>query len=84
MTTRNNRTKDYQKELQGRIHIYLGEYPFNNAHRAFPSEEELYEFVKEIALESYKNGVAVGRKQKGAPQRHQGSALQNGKLRPVH
>ena len=55
---------------------------------------QLYEFVKQVALESWKNGVEAGRKRVGsaAPQQNnpraakvytKGSALANGKLKAV-
>ena len=84
----NQQRNDYQKQLRQRVQRFLDSEVNTqclNCGGALDSgfTDEIYSLVREVALESYKNGVAVGRKQKGAPQRHQGSALQNGKLRPA-
>ncbi len=49
--------------------------------RADAERAEIFEFAKEIALESFKNGKALGGQRKSAPQNR--SALGAGKLTPA-
>lgn len=52
-----------------------------------PQAAEIYDFTKEVALESFKNGLRASRRTspngKSAPTYIKGSALRNGKLHPV-
>ena len=84
-----NRPKrsDYQKKLKADIDDYVRNCPRNGPAR---SEQEItdeiegvYNLVRDIALESYRNGVAVGKRARRTLGNDQGSALQNGKLTPV-
>jgi len=44
---------------------------------------EIYNFAKEVALESFKNGLAAGRKDTKKSATVPGTALKNGRMRPV-
>ena len=82
MATENKRG-DFQKQLKGRVAEYIEQYPHDHGTSDFPSADELYdELIRPIVLESFKNGLAQGKRKRTAPNTDgRGSALQNGKLR---
>ena len=63
----------FQEELAERVNARFARHV--DAERA-----EIYTFVREVALESFKNGLASAKRKSTAGN---GSALQNGRLRPV-
>ncbi len=70
---------DYQKELRKRCDAFAFE--FRRDENGDYTDELFYTFVREIALESFKNGKKVGAgKDKSAPTKR--SALVAGKLQP--
>ena len=52
----------YQTELRARVMNFLEGEDFAGPPPRDEDVEELYTFVKGIALESYKNGLAVGKR----------------------
>jgi hypothetical protein len=69
----------FTAELVGRVQQRFGENP---------QAAEIFDFTKEVALESFKAGLAASRKKsawkrKSAPAYIKGSALGNRKLNPV-
>ena len=89
MPTENKpKRSDYQKELRQRVQRFLNEevtIQCLNCGGELDTgvADEIFSLVREVALDSYKNGVAVGKRAKRSTQSYPSSALQNGKLKPV-
>ncbi len=75
---------DYQKKLRQRVQCFMDEVNTQcvNCGGALDSgfADEIYSLVREVALESYKNGQK-GRRREAASIK--GSAVQNGRLKRV-
>ena len=66
MTENKPKRSDYQKQLKTNIANYVRNCPRTKQATDQETQDEiegLYNLAKDIALESYRNGVAVGKKQ---------------------
>jgi hypothetical protein len=56
---REEKKPSYQEELRNRCGHWWDEHVERPEH---PRSEDLFDFVKDVALESFKNGVTVGKR----------------------
>jgi len=77
---------NYQRELRDRVARFYTE-ELSNAETRADQLSRIYDFAKQVALESFKNGKEAGtratRRPRTASANIKGTALENGKLKPV-